>query len=135
MGVGTWEALEAKRKAEEEAAREEEETRIREEEEERRRIEEEERKKVDAERRKAEKAARREQLKREGKLLTGKAKAEAERLARAREQLLKQAGIDPAERKLLLIIEYNFISYSIWYSNVCWLLKKAFSGGIIWPIE
>ncbi len=44
---------------------------------------------------------RREQLKREGKLLTGKAKAEAERLAAVREQLLKQAaekGIElPAE--------------------------------------
>ncbi len=34
---------------------------------------------------------RREQLKREGKLLTGKAKAEAERLAAMRAQLLKQA--------------------------------------------
>lgn len=44
--------------------------------------------------RKAEKLARREQLKKEGKLLTGKAKAEAERLARVREQFLKQAGID-----------------------------------------
>ena len=42
-----------------------------------------------------EKAARREQLKKEGKLLTGKAKVEAERLARVREQFLKQAGIDP----------------------------------------
>jgi hypothetical protein len=34
---------------------------------------------------------RREQLKKEGKLLTGKAKAEAERLAAMRAQLLKQA--------------------------------------------
>lgn len=34
---------------------------------------------------------RREQLKKEGKLLTGKAKAEAERLASMRAQMLKQA--------------------------------------------
>jgi hypothetical protein len=46
-------------------------------------------------RRRQEKAERRAQLKKEGKLLTGKAKAEAERLARAREQFLRQAGIDP----------------------------------------
>jgi translation initiation factor 5B len=91
------EAIEAKRRAEEEAARLEEEQRLKEEEEERLRLEEEERKKEEAERRKAEKAAKREQLRREGKLLTGKAKAEAERLARMREQFLRQAGIDPAE--------------------------------------
>jgi translation initiation factor 5B len=91
------EALEAKRIADEEAARLAEETRIREEEEERLREEEETRKKEEAEKRKADKAARREQLKKEGKLLTGKAKAEAERLARVREQLLRQAGIDPTE--------------------------------------
>lgn len=96
------EALEAKRKAEEEAVRLAEEQRLREEEEERRREEEEARKKEEAERRKAEKAARRDQLKREGKLLTGKAKAEAERMARAREQLLRQAGVDPTERELLM---------------------------------
>lgn len=36
-------------------------------------------------------ACRREQLKKEGKLLTGKAKAEAERLAAMRAQLLRQA--------------------------------------------
>ena len=49
--------------------------------------------------RKREKAERREQLKREGKLLTGKAKEEAERRARAAEQFLKQAGINPDERE------------------------------------
>ena len=45
--------------------------------------------------RRLEKAERRAQLKKEGKLLTGKAKAEAERLARAREAFLRQAGLDP----------------------------------------
>ncbi|KFM24316.1 Eukaryotic translation initiation factor 5B [Auxenochlorella protothecoides] len=87
-------ALEAQRRAAEEAARLAEEQRLREEEEERAAEEAERQKAEAAERRKAEKLARREQLKKEGKLLTGKAKAEAERLARVREQFLKQAGID-----------------------------------------
>jgi translation initiation factor 5B len=89
------EALEAQRKAEEEARLAAEEAARVEAEEEAVRIAEEERKKEEAARRKADKEARREQLKKEGKLLTGKAKAEAERLAKAREQLLKQAGLDP----------------------------------------
>lgn len=50
--------------------------------------------------RRREKAERREQLKREGKLLTGKAKEEAERRARAAQQFLKQAGLNPDEREL-----------------------------------
>ena len=91
------EALEAKKKADEEMARLEAEERAREEEEERLAAEEEARKKEEAERRKAEKAAKREQLKKEGKLLTAKQKAEQERLARVREQMLKAAGIDEAE--------------------------------------
>ncbi|GAB4816828.1 hypothetical protein N2152v2_003874 [Parachlorella kessleri] len=89
------EALEAQRRAQEEAERLAEEQRRREEEEERQREEEEQRKAEEAERRRKEKAERRAQLKKEGKLLTGKAKAEAERLARAREQFLRQAGLDP----------------------------------------
>lgn len=91
------EALEAKRKADEEMARLEAEERARQEEEERLEIEAEQRKKEEAERRKAEKAAKREQLKKEGKLLTAKQKAEQERMARVREQMLKAAGIDEAE--------------------------------------
>jgi hypothetical protein len=43
---------------------------------------------------------RREQLKKEGKLLTGKAKAEAERLAAMRAQMLKQAEEKGAPRML-----------------------------------
>jgi hypothetical protein len=50
--------------------------------------------------RKREKAERREQLKREGKLLTGKAKEDAERRARAAQQFLKQAGVNPDECEL-----------------------------------
>ena len=91
------EALEAKKKADEEMARLEAEERAREEEEERLAAEEAERKKAEAERRKAEKAAKREQLKKEGKLLSAKQKAEQERMARAREQLLQAAGIDAAD--------------------------------------
>ena len=49
--------------------------------------------------RRREKAERREQLKKEGKLLTGKAKEEAERRARAAQQFLKQAGLNPEERE------------------------------------
>ena len=67
---------------------------VQEEEEERQREEEERQKKEGSERRKAERLERRAQLKREGKLLTGKAKKEAERLAAVREQFLKQAGMD-----------------------------------------
>jgi hypothetical protein len=69
--------------------------RAQEEEEVRRQEEEERRKAEEAERRKQERAERRAQLKREGKLLTGKAKKEAERLAAMREQLLKKAGLEP----------------------------------------
>lgn len=67
---------------------------MQEEEDERQREEDERQKKEDTERRKAERLERRAQLKREGKLLTGKAKKEAERLAAVREQFLKQAGMD-----------------------------------------
>ena len=67
---------------------------VQEEEEERQREEQERQKKEDSERRKAERLERRAQLKREGKLLTGKAKKEAERLAAVREQFLKQSGMD-----------------------------------------
>ncbi len=65
-----------------------------EEEEERQREEDERQKKEATERRKAERLERRAQLKREGKLLTGKAKKEAERLAAIREQFLKQSGME-----------------------------------------
>lgn len=67
---------------------------LQEEQEEKRREEEERKKKEDTERRKVERLERRAQLKREGKLLTGKAKKEAERLAAVREQFLKQAGLE-----------------------------------------
>ena len=67
---------------------------LQEEEAERRAAEEEARRQAEAERRKVERAERRAQLKKEGKLLTGKAKKEAERLAAVREQFLKQAGLD-----------------------------------------
>ena len=50
-------------------------------------------------RRRREKAERREQLKKEGKLLTGKAKEEAERRARAAQQFLQQAGLSLDERE------------------------------------
>ena len=46
------------------------------------------------EQRKAERAARRAEAKRQGLLLTGKAKKEAERLAALREQLLRNSGVD-----------------------------------------
>lgn len=88
------EEVEARQKAEAEAVRLAEELRIREEEEERQREEDERQKKEDTERRKAERLERRAQLKREGKLLTGKAKKEAERLAAVREQFLKQSGME-----------------------------------------
>ena len=66
---------------------------LQEEEAERKAAEEEARKQAEAERRKVDRAERRAQLKKEGKLLTGKAKKEAERLAAVREQFLKQAGL------------------------------------------
>jgi hypothetical protein len=73
-------------RAAEEARRAAEEAELaREEEEERRKAEERERKRAAAK-------AKKEQLKKEGKLLTGKAKAEAERLAALRAQLLAQAA-------------------------------------------
>ena len=50
--------------------------------------------------RRREKAERREQLKKEGKLLTGKAKEEAERRARAAQQFLQQAGLSLDECEL-----------------------------------
>ena len=54
--------------------------------------EEEARRAEDAERRKAERLARRAEAKRQGLILTGKAKREAERLAAMREQILKNAA-------------------------------------------
>ena len=49
---------------------------------------------VEREQRKADRAARRAEAKRQGLLLTGKAKRDAERLAVQREQLLRNAGVD-----------------------------------------
>ena len=49
---------------------------------------------VEKEQRKVERAARRAEAKRQGLLLTGKAKKEAERLAALREQLLRNSGVD-----------------------------------------
>ncbi|KAK9798489.1 hypothetical protein WJX73_000508 [Symbiochloris irregularis] len=84
-----------RRRLAEEAARAEEEERIRREEEEARRLEEEEKRKVEeAERRKVERKERRAEMKRQGLILTGKAKKEAERLAAFREQLLANQGGD-----------------------------------------
>ena len=56
--------------------------------------EDEERLAAEREQRKAERAARRAEAKRQGLLLTGKAKKEAERLAMLREQLLRNSGVD-----------------------------------------
>ena len=58
--------------------------------------EEEARKAEEAERRKADRLARRAEAKRQGLILTGKAKREAERLAAMREQILKNAAVDGA---------------------------------------
>jgi hypothetical protein len=55
--------------------------------------EEEERLAAEREQRKAERAARRADAKRQGLLLTGKAKKEAERLTMLREQLLRNSGV------------------------------------------
>ena len=83
--------------------------RVQEEEEERQREEDERQKKEDTERRKAERLERRAQLKREGKLLTGKAKKEAERLAAVREQFLKQSGMEaPAGAPCVPILRPTF---------------------------
>ena len=46
------------------------------------------------EQRKADRAARRAEARRQGLLLTGKAKRDAERLAVQREQLLRNSGVD-----------------------------------------
>lgn len=70
---------------------------VQEEEEARRQEEMERQRKEDAERRKQERKDKRAQLKKEGKLLTGKAKEEADRLARMREQMLKMAGVQVDE--------------------------------------
>lgn len=51
---------------------------------------------AEREQRKADRAARRAEAKRQGLLLTGKAKKEAERLAALREQLLAKAGVEIA---------------------------------------
>ncbi|KAI5079715.1 hypothetical protein GOP47_0005194 [Adiantum capillus-veneris] len=85
----------AKQKETEERLRREEEEKRRKEEEELRRLEELEREKEEAKRRKKERE--KEKLlkkKQEGKLLTGKQKEEAKRLALMREQLLAQKGMD-----------------------------------------
>eukprot|EP00798_Chlamydomonas_sp_ICE-L_P031196 gene31196-6343_t len=85
------ETLEAGRAAEEAAQKAHAEA-ARAEEEEIARLEEEERvKNEDREKKKAAQKARRDQLKKEGKLLTGKAKVEADKLAVMRAQLLAQA--------------------------------------------
>ncbi len=60
------------------------------------REEEERRKAEEAERKKAEKREKKAELKRQGLILTGKAKKEAERLAAMREQILKNASADDA---------------------------------------
>lgn len=50
----------------------------------------------EAEKRRQERLERRADMKKKGLLLTGKQKAEAQRLAAVREQLLAQAGLDPS---------------------------------------
>ena len=67
---------------------------VQEEEAARRAEEEEARLAAEKEQRKAERAVRRAEAKRQGLLLTGKAKKEAERLAALREQLLRNSGVD-----------------------------------------
>eukprot|EP00884_Botryococcus_braunii_P012838 jgi/Botrbrau1/21555/Bobra.174_2s0055.2 len=88
------EALEKERLAAEERRRAEEERIRQEEEAERLREEEEQRKAEETERKKAEKRERRAEMKRQGLILTGKAKKEAERLAAMREQFLRQTGTE-----------------------------------------
>ncbi|KAG9097743.1 hypothetical protein FRC06_007224 [Ceratobasidium sp. 370] len=84
--------LEEQRRLEEEARRKEEEEQRRLEEEERRREEEEKRKEEEKQRRKEKEKAKREQLKKEGKLLTPKQKAEKQ-AAEIRRQALLQSGV------------------------------------------
>ena len=89
------EELEERKRMEEEQRRLEEEQRRLEEEEEAR-LAEEERQKEEKRRLKKEKERlKKEKARKEGKLLTGKAKEEARRLAAMREQMLRQAGIEP----------------------------------------
>ena len=89
------EELEKRKRMEEEQERLEEEMRKKEEEEEAR-LAKEERIKEEKKRLKKEKERlKKERLKKEGKLLSGKAKEEAKRLAAMREQMLRQAGIVP----------------------------------------
>ncbi|KAG8776312.1 hypothetical protein FRC12_000989 [Ceratobasidium sp. 428] len=85
-------AMEEKRRLDEEARRKEEEEQRRLEEEERKREEEERRKEEEKQRRKEKEKAKREQLKKEGKLLTAKQKAEKQ-AAEIRRQALLQSGV------------------------------------------
>lgn len=92
-GISALRALMEKQKqAEEEARRKEEEEQRRLEEEERQREEEEKRKEEEKQRRKEKEKAKREQLKKEGKLLTAKQKAEKQ-AAEIRRQALLQSGV------------------------------------------
>ncbi|KAG8763881.1 hypothetical protein FRC11_010001 [Ceratobasidium sp. 423] len=92
-GIAALRALMEKQKqAEEEARRKEEEEQRRLEEEERKREEEERRKEEEKQRRKEKEKAKREQLKKEGKLLTAKQKAEKQ-AAEIRRQALLQSGV------------------------------------------
>ncbi|KAB5593240.1 Translation initiation factor 5B [Ceratobasidium theobromae] len=92
-GISALRALMEKQKqAEEEARRKEEEEQRRLEEEERKREEEEKRKEEEKQRRKEKEKAKREQLKKEGKLLTPKQKAEKQ-AAEIRRQALLQSGV------------------------------------------
>eukprot|EP01018_Ginkgo_biloba_P018760 Gb_28583 [translate_table: standard] len=84
----------AKMKEAEEKRKQEEEEKLRKEEEEQRRLEELERQKEEAKRRKKEREKEKLQKKKqEGKLLSGKQKEEARRLALMREQFLAQSGL------------------------------------------
>ncbi|KAG9127764.1 hypothetical protein FRC07_009889 [Ceratobasidium sp. 392] len=92
-GISALKALmEEKRRLEEEARRQEEEEQRRIDEEERKREEEEKRKEEEKQRRKDKEKAKREQLKKEGKLLTAKQKAEKQ-AAEIRRQALLQSGV------------------------------------------
>ncbi|KAH7344044.1 hypothetical protein B0J17DRAFT_645130 [Rhizoctonia solani] len=92
-GIAALRALMEKQKqAEEEARRKEEEEQRRLEEEERKREEEEKKKEEEKQRRKEKEKAKREQLKKEGKLLTAKQKAEKQ-AAEIRRQALLQSGV------------------------------------------
>ncbi|KAG9092561.1 hypothetical protein FS749_015618 [Ceratobasidium sp. UAMH 11750] len=92
-GISALRALvEEQRRLEEEARRKEEEEQRRLEEEERKREEEEKRKEEEKQRKKEKEKAKREQLKKEGKLLTPKQKAEKQ-AAEIRRQALLQSGV------------------------------------------